>query len=90
MKLAAYLKDQDITIAMLASRLGVRVQTIYRYLDGERVPRPELMVRISELTWGKVQPNDWVFPAKRRRRQPRGEAAVQDELNRLEDAPEAR
>jgi transcriptional regulator with XRE-family HTH domain len=45
--------------AAFADRLGVSVQAVHRYLNGERLPRPDVMVRIAEITGGAVKPNDF-------------------------------
>lgn len=33
--------------------------SVYRYLCGKRIPRPEIMERIRQATNGEVQPNDF-------------------------------
>ncbi len=59
MQLRAYLTDQAISIAEFAERIGVSVQAVHRYLDGERIPQRDVMERIHAVTKGKVQPNDF-------------------------------
>jgi transcriptional regulator with XRE-family HTH domain len=64
MQLRAYLATQDITIAAFADALGVSIQAVHRYLNGERLPKREVMARIACVTKGKVQPNDFFEPAE--------------------------
>lgn len=49
-----------------ASRIGVKGKaTIYRYINGVSIPRPDTMLRIEEETGGLVTPNDF-FPGGNR------------------------
>lgn len=64
MQLRAYLNANDLTVLAFAGRLGVSVQTVHRYLTGERVPRRDVMARISCVTKGRVTPNDFFELAK--------------------------
>ena len=59
MDLRRYLNARDMPIAVFAEMLGVSVQTVHRYLNAERLPRPDVMVRIAEVTGGAVKPNDF-------------------------------
>ena len=59
MDLRSYLDVRDMSIAAFADLLGVSVQTVHRYVNGERLPRPDVMVRIAEVTHGAVKPNDF-------------------------------
>ena len=59
MQLRAYLDAHDIPISVFADRLGVSVQAIHRYINGERTPKPAVMARIAGATAGQVQPNDF-------------------------------
>lgn len=67
MQLSDYLAKHGITHAAFAERLGVSQGTVTRYVNGDRIPRPEHLVRIKDLTRGKVTVSDFV--AKRRERQ---------------------
>lgn len=58
MQLREFLSDEKITIPAFAETIGVSVQAVHRYVSGERVPRHEVMERITAATHGKVQPND--------------------------------
>jgi transcriptional regulator with XRE-family HTH domain len=64
MQLRAYLDTHAIPISVFADRLGVSVQAIHRYINGERTPKPAVMARIASATCGKVQPNDFFEPAE--------------------------
>ena len=60
MKLETWLSGSNKTIAQFRKELGVSsIATTYRYLRGERIPRPEIMRRISEITNGQVTPDDF-------------------------------
>ena len=59
MDLRSYLDVRDMSIAAFADLLGVSVQTVHRYVNGDRLPRPDVMVRIAEVTGGAVKPNDF-------------------------------
>ena len=60
MTLSERLAKTGQTPKAFAAAAGVSFQTLYRYLDGSRTPRPKMQRRIAELTGGDVQPNDWV------------------------------
>ncbi|MFC3227362.1 helix-turn-helix domain-containing protein [Marinibaculum pumilum] len=59
MRLADFLKREGISGAEFARRIGVKHPTVSRYLDGQRIPRPEQMQRIHEVTNGEVGPADF-------------------------------
>jgi len=59
MRLRQYLSDKDITIPAFAAQIEVSVQSVHRYVNGERLPRPEVMERIKSATGGLVEPNDF-------------------------------
>lgn len=60
MKLSEHLTATKTAPRAFAAATGVCVQTLYRYMSGDRTPRPKVQARISVLTNGAVQPNDWV------------------------------
>jgi transcriptional regulator with XRE-family HTH domain len=64
MDLRQYLDDRAIPITAFAGTIGVSVQAIHRYLNGERIPKREVMDRITRATAGKVQPNDFFSSAE--------------------------
>jgi transcriptional regulator with XRE-family HTH domain len=59
MQLERYLEVRGIPVADFAMSVGVAEQTIYRYLQGTRFPRPDVMRKITKATSGKVAPSDW-------------------------------
>jgi hypothetical protein len=46
-------------MADFADRLGKPLTTIWRYINGERIPSREIMSDIITLTKGEVTPNDF-------------------------------
>ena len=58
MTLAEYLTEQGLTEAQFARMVGTYQSTIHRIKRG-KIPMPETMAKIVELTGGKVQPNDF-------------------------------
>jgi hypothetical protein len=60
MKLADYLFNSGLAPSDVQGELGIKSRsTMYRYLTGERRPRREMMQRITTLTNGKVQEQDF-------------------------------
>lgn len=59
MKLADYMNLHGFGPSEMARRLNVNHATVIRYRDGGRVPEPEVMRRIVEVTEGAVTPNDF-------------------------------
>jgi len=60
MTLLQWRKSKKMSRAELAKLLGLSNPTvIYRYETGARVPRPEIMKRIVQLTKGEVSANDF-------------------------------
>lgn len=65
MKLAQYLTEKNITPEQFASDMGgLSASGIRKWMYGERVPRPDQMRKIADITNGKVEPNDFIFPAE--------------------------
>lgn len=62
MTLSEYLDSHTLTLTAFAERVGVSVEAVRRYTDGDRLPRPDVMARIVEATAGAVQPGDF-YPA---------------------------
>ena len=60
MQLDDYLKDAAIRRSDFAKRLGVAPGTITDLCKGRRLPSLALLVRIIEITDGKVALNDFV------------------------------
>jgi transcriptional regulator with XRE-family HTH domain len=60
MTLTEYLQAKNISAAEFGRRIGAGSRmTVTRYCRGERMPPPETMARIVEVTEGAVQPNDF-------------------------------
>ena len=66
MKLSAYMLTNKITPRQIADLVGdVSISGVIKWMRDERVPRPEQMRRIHEVTNGEVTPNDFVLPPAR-------------------------
>lgn len=61
MRLDQYLEANKMTVAALAAQIGTSAVTVHRYISRNRIPHPEIMARIAEVTGGLVMPNDF-FP----------------------------
>jgi len=59
MNIQAFLAEQNLSTAAFAADIGVSQASLYRYMSGDRLPRPTIMTAIVEKTAGKVQPNDF-------------------------------
>jgi transcriptional regulator with XRE-family HTH domain len=59
MNLRSHLDKQKTSPAAFAEAIGVSVTALYRYIDGSRLPRRDVMARIAAATGGAVQPNDF-------------------------------
>lgn len=64
MKLAQYLTDHSITPERFASEVGVSVSGMRKWMYGERIPRPDQMRKIAELTGALVEPNDFILASE--------------------------
>jgi transcriptional regulator with XRE-family HTH domain len=58
-RLKKWLKENNITGAQFAEKLGVAQSAVSMWLTGERFPSRENIQKIVELTGGEVQPNDF-------------------------------
>ena len=62
MKLAKYLNDRNISSEEFASEMGaVSASGVRKWIYGNRVPRPDQMRKIAEITGGLVEPNDFIL-----------------------------
>jgi hypothetical protein len=62
MKLSDFMKAAGLDDEALAARVGeCSAHAVKKWRYQERVPRPEQMRRIAEITEGKVTPNDFVL-----------------------------
>lgn len=59
MKLRTYLDVNSIGPADFAGMIKVSTAALHRYMAGDRIPRPEILERISNVTNGAVKPNDF-------------------------------
>lgn len=60
MKLGTWLEEKGITREAFAARIETTAPSVTRYVNGERVPRPRIMKRITEVTLGQVTANDFI------------------------------
>lgn len=67
MTLEDFLKSPATTMtkADLATALNVSVITVNRWLNGTRFPEKEMVLRVEEVTNGRVQPADWYVAKKK-------------------------
>jgi len=59
MKLSAYLAQPDVDRQALAKKLGVHVDSLYKWERGDRTPRRKMLEKISKHTGGAVTPSDF-------------------------------
>lgn len=59
MKLGDYLAKRQISVADFAKTVGVADPTIRRYIAGQRIPKRQVMARISLHTSGEVTAVDF-------------------------------
>lgn len=60
MTLEAYLTDAQMNMSEFARRIGVKPQTIHRYVKQGRSPEWPIMEKIVLATAGKVTANDFL------------------------------
>lgn len=58
-KLRTYLKDRGVSHKAFGEAIGVTQATINRYVNGERFPSQEIIVKIAQATEGEISPSDW-------------------------------
>lgn len=71
MTLSDYLNAHGLTLAEFGARIGVKPQSVHRYVRYGRIPEPAVMARIARVTGGDVKPNDFFDIEERPRRSPR-------------------
>ncbi len=64
MKLAEYLRENGLSLAAFAAEVGVSEAAMSRYAAGKRVPRKQILQRITAATGGKVRPDDMIGAAE--------------------------
>lgn len=62
MKLHNYLSDNALSVEAFAGIIGTTPQSVYRWMRGERFPRPRMMKAIMQATGGKVTYADFQEP----------------------------
>jgi transcriptional regulator with XRE-family HTH domain len=60
MKLADYLEKEGISQLEFADLIGSTSATVSRIVHGGQNPSLALMIKIKEVTKGKVKPNDFI------------------------------
>ena len=65
MTLNEYMKNNQINDQKLADKVGVSRSAITQYRLGDRMPRPEILVRLVEATDNQVGPIDLVKGLRR-------------------------
>jgi len=60
MQLKEYRLSKKLSTKDFSEKLGVNLSTLFRYETGARFPSREVLVRIKEVTKGKVTANDFV------------------------------
>jgi transcriptional regulator with XRE-family HTH domain len=63
MKFTEYMRWRDLDDSQMAAQIGCSASAVVKWRRGERVPRPQQIIRIREVTDGRVGPEDW-FPSK--------------------------
>lgn len=59
MKLADYMRANDLSRAEFAEKIGVSAETVRRYTDCGRIPTPTVMAKIALATGCAVTANDF-------------------------------
>jgi transcriptional regulator with XRE-family HTH domain len=59
MRLKDYIDEHELSYSSLGKTVGVSSEAIRRYANGERIPRPGVMQKISRATSGMVTPADF-------------------------------
>jgi transcriptional regulator with XRE-family HTH domain len=65
MTLNDYMKNNGMTDQKLADELGVSRSTVTQYRLGDRMPRPEILLRLLAATDNQVSPVELVGSLKR-------------------------
>lgn len=60
MKLTAYLQERKLSVEAFAELVECDPTTIWRAATGRSIPRRALLLRIMEVTGGKVTANDFI------------------------------
>lgn len=65
MQLNEWMNKVGMSDAEMAQRVGCSRSAISRYRSGERMPRPEMLVKLVDATNSDVSPMDFVRGMKR-------------------------
>lgn len=65
MQLSEWMKQESLTDQALSDKLGISRVAVTQYRLGDRMPRPEILVRLCQLTENKVSPIDLVEGLRR-------------------------
>lgn len=65
MNLREYLKENGIVHGFFAKKLGTTSPKLSLWLSGNCKPRLETIVKIEEMTKGKVTAKDWIKVSKK-------------------------
>lgn len=63
MKLSEWIEREKWSRSAFAAAIGVTPEAVRLYLQGDRMPRPRVLLRIEEVTAGAVRANDFVSEA---------------------------
>jgi transcriptional regulator with XRE-family HTH domain len=63
MSLSAYLKQHALTYEKFGEMIGVTGTTVYRYIRGDRFPKPAIIRKAEKVTNGEISFNS--FPPKK-------------------------
>jgi transcriptional regulator with XRE-family HTH domain len=75
MRLTEYLRRQKMSQSAFSRKLGMAQPTVNRYCLGERVPIPEMLVKIERITGGMVRVEDFVKATRQRAKHAQQEGA---------------
>jgi transcriptional regulator with XRE-family HTH domain len=76
MKIQAYMTANKISAEAMAELIGgVTESGVRKWVYGERIPRPDQLRRIAEITKGEVMPNDFILAEAEPGETPAGQAA---------------
>ena len=75
-KLGKYLKDQRLTQAEFALRIGVRQSSVSKMVSGDASPSLEVAIKIEDETGGEVGVREWVPSAANAAKEPADIGAV--------------
>lgn len=87
MKLEHYLEKHEISTDRFAEMINVSNRmTVYRYIKGKRIPRPEIMNRIIEATQGNVGAEDFFISGSINKKQKTPYNTVSEKNNIILDS----